>query len=220
MPQETMRYLHCMSLFLLFGQSQPVYSAMTGFQTISAASFETTDPRTGTKLTILVSEFLISRTEVTQEEFSEVMNYNPSFYGGADRPVENVSWWEAIRYCNLRSAKDGLQACYNLSTGECDFFRNGYRLPTDTEWDLAKGKPSYKDSETFRKYAYVGSTNTQNRDVLTKGVRAGTRTVGSYLPNELGIYDMFGNVWEWCHDFYDRAGTPTTLRTLLVTFAA
>jgi len=212
MCKERIRPVQYLGLLLLCGYLRPIYSAPSGFETIPGTGFETTDPSTGIKLAISVSEFLISRTEVTQEEFSRIMNYNPSLYKGSNRPVENVSWWEAIRYCNLRSAKEKLQPCYNLSNGDCDFSKDGYRLPTDAEWDLAKGASRYSDLDTFRKHAQVGSANTQNRNQLLETLRSGTKEVGSHLPNEFGLYDMLGNVWEWCNDFYDPVGAPISLR--------
>jgi len=57
------------------------------------------------------------------------MAYNPSFHRGPDLPVENLTWWEAIRYCNLRSIRENLEPCFNLATGSCDLRKNGYRLP-------------------------------------------------------------------------------------------
>ena len=95
------------------------------FVTIPATSYDIVDSVTGMKVTIFISEFLISKTEVTQEEFFEVMHFNPSYNQGDKKPVENVTWWQAIRYCNLKSKSDQLQPCYDLSTGECDFSRNG-----------------------------------------------------------------------------------------------
>ena len=99
-----------------------------GLVTIPDTCFEIVDSKTGIKVTVSVSAFVIAKTEVTQKMFSDVMHYNPSLHKGEDKPVENVSWWQAIRYCNLRSTKEGLQPCYDLSTGKCDFTKAGYRL--------------------------------------------------------------------------------------------
>ena len=161
------------------------------------------DPLTGLQVKVSVGEFLIAPSETTQREFREVMGYNPSVYAGDDRPVENVSWWEAIRYCNLRSLRERLEPCYNLETGDCDFSRNGYRLPTDAEWEQASGGAAALDQ------ANVGSKDTKDADLLVKAVREkGTRNVGSYPPNRFGLYDMVGNVWEWCHDYFNTVATP------------
>ena len=85
---------------------------------VPARGYEVTDQITSLKLRISVSEFLMGTTEVTQRQYREITSSNPSVYAGDTRPVENVSWWDAIRYCNLRSAKEGLPTCYNLVTGE------------------------------------------------------------------------------------------------------
>ncbi len=164
---------------------------------------DVSDPLTGLQVRVAVGEFLISPTETTQREFQEVMGYNPSVYQGEDRPVENVSWWEAIRYCNLRSIREGLDPCYNLATGECDFSMNGYRLPTDAEWEQANSGPTPVDQ------ANVGTRDTKDADLLVKAIREkGTRRAGSYPPNRFGLYDMVGNVWEWCHDYFNTVATP------------
>ncbi len=200
-----MRYAWFFSLFLLFF-SMSILNAQNNFITIPAASYRIVDGITGIEVDVQVSEFIISKTEVIQREFLEIMQYNPSYHQGPEYPVENVSWWESIRYCNLRSIKEGLQPCYHLSTGECDLSRNGYRLPTDAEWSLASGPDSGYSAETINEYGNLGSTNTENIPELKKALKdRGTEKVAGYPPNELGLYDMLGNVWEWCTDFNNRA---------------
>ncbi|MHC4394392.1 MAG: SUMF1/EgtB/PvdO family nonheme iron enzyme [Planctomycetota bacterium] len=180
---------------VLFGQSE--------FVIIPAASYEIVDGITAIKVTVSVSEFLIAKTEVTQEDFSEIMRFNPSYDKDDKKPVENVSWYQAIRYCNSKSIRDRLQPCYNLSTGRCDFSKNGYRLPTDTEWTLASGYDPALDAETLAKQANIGSGNTKSIPRLLKSLREkGTKKAGSYPANKFGLYDMRGNVWEWCYDYY------------------
>jgi pimeloyl-ACP methyl ester carboxylesterase len=176
---------------------------------IPATSYEVEDQLTGIKVTVLISDFQISPTEVTQREFREIMNYNPSVYRGQDRPAENVTWWEAIRYCNLRSLKEGLEPCYNLATGECDLSKNGYRLPTDAEWSYASGPSTDIDPEKIHQYANIGSKDTKRAELLIKAINeAGTKRVASYQPNRFGLYDTIGNVWEWCNDFFNPVNTP------------
>src|SRR5215472_10778404 len=106
---------------------------------VPAGGFEVVDQVTTLKLRVTVSEFLIGATEVTQKEYEEVTGVNPSFYKGADRPVENVSWWDAIRYCNLRSLREKLTPCYDLASGRRSPSCAGYRLPTEAEWTRAAG---------------------------------------------------------------------------------
>lgn len=84
---------------------------------VPSTSFEIDDALTKIKVTVVVGKFLMAPTEMTQQEFDAVTGYNPSFHQGLDLPVENVSWWEAIRCCNLLSIRDALQPCYNLENG-------------------------------------------------------------------------------------------------------
>ena|SRR5260370_22357257 len=102
---------------------------------IPAGEHEVTDQITSLKVRVSVSEFLMGATEVTQREYEAITSANPSVYKGASRPVENVSWWDAIRYCNLRSAKEGLPACYDLTTGRREPACTGYRLPNPRPHD-------------------------------------------------------------------------------------
>ena len=104
----------CLFLFLCI--TNTLY-AQSNFVIIPSTSYQIVDGMTSISADVSVSEFIISKTEVTQNEFYDVMNYNPSYHKGQEYPVENVSWWEAVRFCNLRSIKEGLQPCYNLSTG-------------------------------------------------------------------------------------------------------
>ncbi len=176
---------------------------------IAGTSFDVDDPLTGIKTAVVIDEFLIGPTEVTQKEFQQVMGYNPAVYKGEDRPIENVSWWEAIRYCNLRSIKEGLEPCYNLTTGACDFSKNGYRLPTDAEWSHAEGGKASVDRKDAARYANIGTADTTDTDALLETVqKKGTRKVGSYPANQHGLYDMLGNVWEWCNDWFNPVATP------------
>lgn len=169
---------------------------------IPASAKEVTDVETGIKIAITAGEFLISRTEVTQAEFLLVMGFNPANFQGPRRPVENVSWWDAIRYCNLRSRKEGLEVCYDLDTGRCDRTRNGYRLPSDAEWEFASAGSDPKQ-------AHLGSRDTKDTDALRTLAGQGPSEVASLAPNQFGLYDMLGNVWEWTDDYFNPApNTP------------
>jgi len=146
---------------------------------------------------VFVSSFYMDAHLVTQEEYQRVMGENPSRWKADRNPVEQVRWSDAVRYCNARSRLDGLQPCYDLNAWECNFDANGYRLPTEAEWEYtcrAGTKTPYffgNDPSKLKDYAW-----------FDKNSGAKPRPVGQKLPNPWGLYDMYGNVWEWCNDFY------------------
>jgi formylglycine-generating enzyme required for sulfatase activity len=161
-----------------------------------------TDPATGIPVSVRIAPFSAGRHEVTQREYAQVIGTNPSSHKGDNLPVENVSWWDAIRYCNLRSIAENLEPCYDLSTGRCDRSRNGYRLLTQAEWTYAAGKPVPK--ENAAKHANLGPAGTKDTALLLEFARShSTKPVGTLLANEHGLHDMFGNVWEWVQDYQD-----------------
>jgi formylglycine-generating enzyme required for sulfatase activity/pimeloyl-ACP methyl ester carboxylesterase len=182
-------------------------SATRGWVEVPGNSYQVTDDLTKVPVTVTIGKFLIASKELTQREFKEVMGYDPSFHKGGDLPVETVNWWEAIRYCNLRSLREDLEPCYNLETGYCDVSRNGFRLPTDAEWTHAAGPaPAVKGHAGA---ANLGTSDTKDVTGLEVELKdEGTKPVGSYPPNSLGLYDMFGNVWEWTGDFFNPERTP------------
>ena len=185
------------------------------------------------KLTI--PDLIVSDHEVTRDEYKAVMGSDPSYASAYDKegnelegdavlnnPVNNVNWYDAIVYCNKLSIKEKLTPCYSIdgstnpaAWGEvpysyddprcttwdaatCNFKANGYRLPTEAEWEwLARGGENYK---------YAGSDNVN--DVAWFQTN-GTREVKTKAPNRYGLYDMSGNVWEWCWDRYDSISDST-----------
>ena len=131
-------------------------------------------------------------------------------------PMVEVSWYGSAAYCNWRSQREGYQQCYNLSTWDCDFSKNGYRLPTEAEWEYAaRGGLSGKrfpwgdtishSQANYRSDAYYGYDVSPTRGchpAYNDGIRPYTAPVGSFSPNGYGLYDMAGNVREWCNDWY------------------
>jgi len=146
---------------------------------------------------ISVSSFYMDTHLVTQENYQKLMGENPSRWKGGRNPVEQIRWSDAVKYCNARSRQEGLQPCYDLNTWECDFEANGYRLSTEAEWEYAcraGTTTAYffgNDPSKLKDYAWI-DTNSGGKP----------QPVGRKLPNPWGLYDMCGNVWEWCNDFY------------------
>jgi formylglycine-generating enzyme required for sulfatase activity len=135
--------------------------------------------------------------EVTQKHFETLMGMNPAKFKNPDHPVEQLGWYSAIKYCNMRSLREGLDPCYDLETGACNLDANGYRLPTEAEWEYACRAGSnapYSFGNDERQLA-VHAWYETNAGGATQPVKQKT-------PNAWGLYDMHGNVWEWCQDLY------------------
>jgi formylglycine-generating enzyme required for sulfatase activity len=146
---------------------------------------------------VRVSGFYMDKVEVTQKSYEALMGTNPSKFKGPDKPVERISWLSAVKYCNARSLKEGLQPCYDPETMACNFDADGYRLPTEAEWECACRAGSAteysfgNDPALLREYGWFKENSGE-----------ATNPVGTKRPNAWGLYDMHGNVSEWCNDFY------------------
>ena len=173
----------------------------------------------------------------TQKMWLEVMENNPSGFKGDNRPVETVSWWEVLEYCNKLSEKYGLESVYELSKSSEGIlmikelggkivspdkvnFENteGFRLPTEVEWEwFASGGQKAIEQGTFN-YIYSGSNNIDEvawyYENIGKFDDASTQDVGLKNSNQLGLYDCSGNVWEWCYDTieFDENGDYKNIR--------
>ncbi|MGL1893959.1 MAG: formylglycine-generating enzyme family protein [Spirochaetaceae bacterium] len=191
--------------FFLF-QFKPITLGSTGIEMVKvkAGSFNMgsnegdSDEKPVFKVTI-INDYFIGKYEVTQKEWNIIMEKNPSSFLGDDLPVDSVSWFDAIDFCNKLSLKEGLSPAYFVSGSDIQIITdsNGYRLPTEAQWEfVARGGNTELD------YKYSGSNKAG--DIGWYGSNSGNRShiVGTKQPNDLGIYDLSGNVWEWCWDLY------------------
>ena len=165
-----------------------------------------------------VFDIEVCKYPTTQKMWTEVMENNPSEFKGDNKPIESITWWEALEFCNKLSEKYGLEPVYDLSKSregilmikelggqkvypDVANFKNteGFRLPTEVEWEwFARGGQIAIEQGTFN-YTYSGSNNIH--EVAWYIENSGeTYNVGLKKPNQLGLYDCTGNVWEWCYD--------------------
>lgn len=195
------------------------------FVLISGATFQMGSPESEawrvedeTAHMVTVSDYYISKFEVTQAEYKAVTGENPSFFTGDDLPVESISWMKAIQYCNTRSTQEGLTPAYAVDGQNISWDRsaNGYRLPTEAEWEYAcrAGTETPFNTETsisadeanyWGHYPYLIEDNyfsQENLEAKPGVYRQTTVAVGSFEPNAWGLYDMHGNVGEWVWDWY------------------
>ena len=187
------------------------------------------DRRTRSSWHVEVAPFQMSAFPVTQRRYTQVTGRQPSSARGDRLPVEGVSWWDAVRFCNALSRQDGLTPAYHLhdgadhlhdgadyphgaadhphdgaETADWDTSADGYRLPTEAEWEHA-----CRADTTGPRYGLLD-------EVAWYQGNSGGRShpVGGKQPNPWGLYDMLGNVWDWCWDVYDAEvyGTYRVLR--------
>ncbi|GAA0375001.1 formylglycine-generating enzyme family protein [Bacillus horti] len=164
---------------------------------IPAGEIEMRDDRIKTTWKVTLDSFLLSPVPVTNELYYSIIQKTniPNYESQA--PVVDVSWNDAILFCNLLSQYSGLKECYSVSTDSesvvCNWEANGYRLPTEAEWQYAckAGTNGYRYGELNEIAWYQANSDSRVHEV------------GQKLPNEWGLYDMLGNVWEWCWDKYD-----------------
>jgi len=142
----------------------------------------------------------VGRTQVTQGLYRAVMGENPAYKKASDQhPVERVNWFDAVRFCNALSRACELEEAYTIGEGDepevsCRFDAHGFRLPTEAEWEYAA-----KAGQDFK---YSGSNDLDEVAWYQHNSGGKTHPVALKNPNAWGLYDMSGNVWEWCWDWF------------------
>lgn len=163
--------------------------------------------------TVIIDEFMMSSSEITQSLYRMVMGESDPVVFTGSVPVEET-WIHAARFCNRLSSIFNLEYCYDEKSWECDFSNNGFRLPTEAEWEYACRAGSQDDivinSDSIHKVAwyYANSGNkvlseVNNNQAQLMNNKCRPHPVKQKQPNRWGLYDMHGNAEEWCNDWYD-----------------
>lgn len=156
----------------------------------------------------LTKDFYMSKTEITQSKYQEVATTWPNYLPddtGPNKPANLTKWIDIVKWCNDASKRDGLEQCYTINGDvvTCDFTKNGYRLPTEAEWEYACRAGTTGDvnfTGNIEDYAWIRTNGGQKLN-----------DVGQKLPNPWGLYDMYGNAAEWVWDWLDAySDTPAT----------
>ncbi|SFU37676.1 Formylglycine-generating enzyme, required for sulfatase activity, contains SUMF1/FGE domain [Pustulibacterium marinum] len=166
---------------------------------IPAGNVDLRDDRIKVTWSETIPAFKLSKYPITQGLYKTIMGNNPSNFKGDQLPVESVSWVEAVQFCNALSQHLNRVPCYKIDVHtesvEYNSTANGFRLPSEAEWQYACQSGTrdirYGDLDEVAWYKKNSANQLQE--------------VGQKQPNEWGLYDMLGNVWEWCSDIYDES---------------
>jgi len=146
---------------------------------------------------VRVDGFLMDCQEVTQAVYQKVTGTNPARQKNGRNPVEQTTWTSAVKFCNARSVQEGLTPCYDVQTWACNFEATGYRLPTEAEWEYA-----CRAGATNQYYFGDSPGELPSHAWFADNSQSKPHPVGHWKPNAWGLYDMLGNVAEWCNDYY------------------
>jgi formylglycine-generating enzyme required for sulfatase activity len=146
---------------------------------------------------VKVDGFLMDQTLVTQDVYQKTTGSNPSRRKNPGNPVEQATWTAAIKFCNARSTQEGLTPCYDLKTGQCNFAANGYRLPTEAEWEYA-----CRAGSTTKYFFGDNDAELNSYGWFQDNAEGRPHPVARKKPNAWQLYDMTGDLWEWCNDYY------------------